>query len=152
MLSDELRAFLRDGLDVQLATRDAGLKPHGTRICALRVDADGTHVEVFAPKAGVGTVLDNLRANGRVALMCSRASDSRTLQLKGSYVSHRPAKPSERAFVAAQWALFEQDLTRLGLPTGILATWTMWPSVVVRVRVEQVYEQTPGPGAGAAIA
>lgn len=152
MLTSDVQAFLREGLDVQLATRDAHLQPHGVQISALRVAEDGAHVEVFAPKVGAAAALANLDANGRAALMCSRASDNRTLQLKGSFVSHRPATRSERGFVTDQRAKFEDDLTRIGLPLGLLASWPVWPSVVIRIRVEQVFEQTPGPGAGAAIA
>lgn len=151
MLSDELVTFLEEGLDVQLATRDDALRPSGVRVSAVRVEPGGEHVEAFIPKVGAAATLANLRSNGQAAMMCSRASDSRTYQLKGLLVSTRAAAAAERAFVSAQWRKFQEDIGQIGFPLVATATWKTWPSVVIRLRVTSVFVQTPGPGAGAAL-
>ena len=149
MLTNELMAFLKGGLDLQLATRDDAFRPSGVRVTAIAVDHDGQHLDLFIPKVGAEVTLANLRSNGQAALLCGHASDNITYQLKGAFVSTRAAAARDRAFVEAQWIKFQDDLQRIGFPATATATWTTWPSVKVRIRLTAVFLQTPGPGAGA---
>ena len=40
----------------------------------------------------------------------------------------------------------------VGLPRVATDGWVMWPAVAVRFRVNALFDQTPGPGAGAPLA
>jgi hypothetical protein len=39
----------------------------------------------------------------------------------------------------------------IGLPGKATATWNLWPSVAVRIKVTALFSQTPGPEAGAVL-
>jgi hypothetical protein len=58
----------------------------------------------------------------------------------------------ERAAVEAQWDRWLDRLTTIGYPRPTFAHWTTWPCVAIRVRVNAIFNQTPGPGAGAPLA
>ncbi len=149
MLSKELSGFLEEGLGSHLASRNERLEPNAARVSALAVEGDGLHVVAFVPDAGAEAVLPDLRANGQVAVVCARPPDERGCQLKGTFVEARPARDDERAFVTDQWERFRDRLELIGLPRVATDGWTAWPCTAIRIRVQAVFDQTPGPGAGA---
>jgi hypothetical protein len=151
MLDKELAAFLEQGLAIQMATRDESLRPNGARVSALRVEDEGESVVAYVPTVAAGPLLDDLHANGQAAIVCVWPPDERGCQVKGLYVDWRDATPDEQAFVAAQWERFRDSLELVGLPRIASESWIIWPSVAIRVRIRQVFDQTPGPGAGAAL-
>ena len=148
MIDRELAAFLEEGLVVHLGTRNAHLEPNGVRVTAVMVDADGSHVMAYVPKVAAGRVLGDLEDNGLAALVFVRPTDDRACQVKGVFVGSRAASARERAAVTAQWDRVRQGLERVGIPRTLSDSWTIWPSVALRVRVTDLFNQTPGPGAG----
>jgi hypothetical protein len=148
MVSDDLAAFVRSGVSIYVGTRDAHLEPHGTRVSALRVEEDGVHVVAFLFEGAAEPILRDLEDNGQVALAVSRPTDHRSCQLKGTFVESRPVLPDEREEVERQADRFLRELETIGIPRALTSRWNLWPCLALRVRVERVYEQTPGPGAG----
>jgi len=149
MLDKELAAFLEEGLSIYVATRNERLEPNGARGSAVKVDADGTHIVVFVPAVSAGTVLNDVRSNGQIAVVLTRPPDDRGCQAKGVFVEARDAAEDERAFVVSQWERFRDRLELVGLPRVATDGWVVWPAVAVRFRVNALFDQTPGPGAGA---
>ena len=152
MVAPELRAFLEGGLAIHLGTRNAALLPNGARAAALRVEEDSLHLQVYLADVAAPRVLPDLHANGAAAVMVARPVDDRACQIKGIFVNARPAEPQERAFVEQRWALFLDNLERIGIPRAATASWITWPAVVIRIRATAIFEQTPGPDAGALLA
>jgi hypothetical protein len=72
--------------------------------------------------------------------------------VKGEFVAMRQADETEQAPVVAQWNGFVTSLEHVGIPRALTAAWTTWPAVAIRLRVTALFEQTPGPGAGAPLA
>jgi len=151
-LSEDLAAFLVSGLSISVATRDADLAPTGLRAWAAVVDREREHVEVFFHAKNSDEVLANLEENGRIAVLFVHPSTSRACQLKGIFAGSRRAKPSERREVERQVDGFFADLEVIGIRRDVTGGWKYWPSVAVRFRVEETFDQTPGPGAGGRIA
>ena len=151
MIDDQLAGFLQEGLAIHLGTRSEGLQPNGGRAVAVKVEADGVHVVVYMAQAAAERVLGDLEENGQAAVVFCRPMDDRACQVKGVCVSVRPAMAEERAFVAAQWDRFLGQLEQIGIPRAVAAGWIMWPAVAVRLRTTALFNQTPGPDAGAAL-
>ena len=86
---------------------------------------------------------------GQAALCFARPVDDHACQVKGTYVEARSATKAERAIVDAQWDQSLRQLEQIGIPRQLWAGYAVWPCVAVRVRVTEVFDQTPGPGAGA---
>jgi hypothetical protein len=152
MIDEELAAFLEEGIAIHIGTRNAVLEPSGARVVAVAVEADGTHVVAFVPKIAAATVLADLESNGQVALVFARPPDERACQLKGTFIDARQASDDQQPMVQQQWGRWLQRLTTIGYPLEIFAGWTTWPCMAVRVRINAIFNQTPGPGAGAPIA
>lgn len=149
MIDRELAAFLEEGLVIHLGTRNARLEPSGTRVAAVTVEPDGLHVTAYLPKIAAPHHLANLQDNGQAALVAVRPIDDRGCQVKGRFVGARPAGPREKAVVLTQWERARQTLERIGVARALSDAWVVWPAVAVRVQVTALFNQTPGPGAGA---
>ena len=149
MIDREMAAFLEEGVVIHLGTRNADLEPSSARVTAVKVDADGTHVTAYVPKVAAARVLRDLENNKQAALVFVRPTDDRGYQVKGVFVASTAAASRERAMVTDQWDRSRRSLERIGFPRALTDSWTIWPSVAVRIRITDLFHQTPGPGAGA---
>jgi hypothetical protein len=149
MLSPELVSFLESGVSILVATRDARLVPESTRAIGARVEAGGVELVVFLPDAISATTLANLRENGRVAVAFSRPHDNRSFQVKGRALAVEPAAAEGRAVIERYRCAWSGALAAVGVPPRLSLRAAHWPAHGVRIGVEAVFVQTPGPGAGA---
>ena len=152
MIDPQLRAFLEGGQSIHIASRTARLEPNGARASAVRVEDDHLHVMVYVPEVAAGRVVPDLRANGAAAVSFARPVDDRACQIKGIFVEARPATDAERSLVEQQSLGFRANLERIGIPHVVTTGLIIWPSVAIRLRATAIFEQTPGPGAGALVA
>lgn len=149
MVSAELAEFIQSGVSVLAGTRDARLMPDAMRGMGVRVEEGGAELTVFLPAATSARAIANLRANGCIAVCFSRPSDHRSIQLKGQAVAIREADASERAAVERYRGELAQALAFVGVPISTTLRMAHWPCHAIRMRIDAVYQQTPGPGAGA---
>ena len=149
MIEPELRAFLEGGVGIHIGSRTATLEPNGARVTAVKVEDDLLHLLVYVPEVAAGRVLPDLQANGAAAVVFARPVDDRACQIKGIFAGSRPAVADERRFVEQQWQAFLDNLEKIGIPRVGASGWITWPSVVIRIRATTIFEQTPGPQAGA---
>ena len=149
MISGDLRAFFESGISILVGTRDARLVPAVMRAVGARVEASGAELTVFLPDVTSAKILANVRDNGRMAVTFSRASDHRSLQVKGTVISCAPATRADRDAIDLYRLSYARELSVIGLPPRLTLRVAHWPAHAVRLRVESVFAQTPGPGAGA---
>ncbi len=152
MISSELATFLESGISMLVGTRDARLFPDSLRIVGARVGAEGLELTVYIPVATGATAVANLRDNGRIAVCFSRPMDHRTIQIKGRAIEIRDADDADRAVIDRYRAEFAETLAFVGLPSRVTLRMSHWPAHAVRIRVESIFVQTPGPGAGQPLA
>jgi hypothetical protein len=152
MITGELSGFLESGLGIHIGTRDGSLQPNGARAVAVKVEPDRVHLIVYVPEVAAPRVLPDLEANGQAAVDFGRPEDDRACQVKGFFVSARPATGDERLFVLAQRDGFLRQLEHIGIPRAVVSGWVTWPATAIRLKVTSLFEQTPGPGAGASLA
>ena len=152
MIDTSLTAFLEGGVGIHIASRDEALFPKGARALAVRVDEGGRELIVFLSTAAAQRIVPDLEANGQVAVGFGRPVDDRACQVKGVFVGSRPAVESERDIVTTQWNGFLDQLEQIGIPRAATGAWPTWPAVAIRLRVNALFNQTPGPGAGTPIA
>ena len=156
MIPAKVIRFLEDRASLGFAgTRDGNLVPSGHRVPGWHVDQSGRTLTVFMPDASATRLLEALRDNGRIALTFEEVGTHETYQVKGRYLSHRPVQPAEIAIAGAMRERFARGLRSLNNDeqvAALLAASIPRPSLAVDVGVEEVFVQTPGPGAGARIA
>lgn len=151
MLDDSLVAFLEQGLAINVGTRNARLEASAAYVGAAIVDPDRHHLTVYVPTVAAGSILDDLQSNGQAAVVFARPEDDRACQVKGTFVSARPATDDEELLVRGQFEAFLRQLEIIGMPGESTRPWLVWPAIAVRLRVTALFDQTPGPKAGAAL-
>lgn len=150
-MSPELAAFLESGLALVVGTTSAALRPDCAFGAGLRVHPDGCTVTLFLGTEPAATAIENLRANGAVAITASRPQDYRTFQLKGRAVRIEPVAQTERGVLLAYRQALVGQLEAVGWSPRLTRRLAVWPCVAVEVQVSAVYHQAPGPRAGAPV-
>ena len=151
MIPDRVVEVLGGPAFIQIGSRDEALRPAHTFAVGAIVHDDRQTVTVFVPTARSDRVLRDLQENGRIALGMALVSHE-SYQVKGTYVSSRPAVDAERARQEAYRAALLASALEAGYPEAIAWPLTMGlaytPAVAITFRAEQVFLQTPGPDAG----
>lgn len=152
MLAGELAAFLEGGCALIVGTVGADGAPHAGRGWGLEVvDGPSGRIRLLLDAADTAT-LANLDGDAAVAVT---GADVRTLhsrQLKGRALGTEPASGADRARAARFCdAMFADIEATDRQPRDLLDQIVPAAYVAVTVAVDAVYDQTPGPGAGAVI-
>jgi hypothetical protein len=147
-------AFIQGGVSVIVASRNADFIADVVRGCGCRVSRDRRQVTVLVEPSRAGTLLTDIAANGRVAVVFSQPSTHRTIQLKGSDASIVKVTPSDRAIAVRHLAAWKEELSSIGY-TPDFAGALRGPAehlAAIRFTPSAAYQQTPGPGAGQRLA
>lgn len=148
LMNDEFAAFLESGLSIVVGVRDDALRPDGARAWALKVHEDRAHVTTYLLSKAAPALLEILRSHPEIAMAIDRPTDARACQVKGVFVASRRARVAERSEVERQVEGFLTHLEALGIPRALTGGWEFWPCVAIDLRITEIFEQTPGPGAG----
>ena len=151
LLDEDNAAFIQTGVSILAASRDDALVPSIARASGCRVSADRRRVSVFlALTQGVALVAD-VRRCARVAVVFSRPSTHRTLQLKADDAVVRAATGEEAAIVATYVEAFGREIGLLGHTEEQARTLFGYRPddlVAIDFTPNAAFEQTPGPKAG----
>jgi hypothetical protein len=151
VLDEEHAEFIQGGVSVIIATRNARLVADLARGCGCRVSRDRRLVTVLVDPDRAEALLQDIRANGMIAVVFSQPSTHRTIQLKGSDARRARVAAGDRAVVERTLAGWIEDLTSVGYTRELaraihggrparLAAMAFTP--------EAAFQQTPGPAAG----
>jgi hypothetical protein len=143
-------AFLKS-LTGFLASRDANNRPTACECVVMELDPETGVGEVAAVARFARKMTANLGDNGRFAVVVSRMwGDHRSAQIKGRCLGvSGPVRIPERVGPAIEG--LAEVLDTFSLPPRVARDFRAHgdePWYVVRVQVEEVFEQTPGPAAG----
>lgn len=123
-----------------LAARGWGMDWDGPRSARLLLDADDA---ATVAHAGAG---------GRIAVTAADVRTLRSVQVKGHCHGVEPATADDRGRARRFCDELYGDISRTdGTPLSVLERFTPADFVVCRLEVDQSFDQTPGPGAGAAV-
>ena len=148
MIPDSIVHFLETGVSVMVGTRNASLMPECTRAWGIQVAPDRHAVTIFLSEIFASETIDNLRANGMIAVTCTRPTDHITCQLKGRVTAITPMTRTGRDHCRQWHHDFTAELKAVGVPPELPEAWIVEPTVAVEFAVSAVFDQTPGPGAG----
>ena len=151
MIPGKIVRFLQQYANLAFAgTRDRNLVPHGHRVSGWRVDAEGRRLTAFVAEPFETHLLESLEDNGAIALTVEEFPSHETYQFKGRYLRQRPLQPEDIDIVNQIRARFVKNVRPLysDVPEDFFKAFVLKPGVAVEFEVEEVYLQTPGPGAG----
>jgi hypothetical protein len=139
---------LERGRSILLAAIDSKGFPSCCRGIAVNSTDDFATLTAYVPVATSQDVVANIAATRKLAVSSTQPLDHNSVQLKGTATNVRLARDDERQFVEEKLLEFADVLAECGLPRRITRAVTHWPAFAVEMKVEQVFEQTPGPKAG----
>jgi len=151
MIPGKIVRFLDRANVSHAGTRDRNLVPHGHRVSGWRLGADGRTLIVLLPEGARAHLLESLEDNGQFAVTLEEYPAHETYQFKGRYVRHRPVDGED---IEVADRLRERFLNSVIQFFGESAAspvraFSQRPSLAVEFLVDEIYVQTPGPGAGA---
>jgi hypothetical protein len=149
MSNPRLQEWLQGGESIIVGTADADGVPSACRGIAIAAGKDPDTLTLYLPAATAHEALANIATTRRVAFAASHPLSHRTVQVKGVTRGVRLAPPVDEAFVRMRWGQLADVLDQIGLPRGVLHSAAHWPAFAVEMSIEQIFDQTPGPNAGA---
>ncbi len=142
MISAELSDFVHGAIAIVLATADDELRPQIRRAWGPLVDADRGVVTMCVEAGREGEIVPGTR----IAVTCVRPSSYRGMQFKGEVVATEPPTPEQLKRVEEHAIAFEREAAPLGLADA--RRIVRGEFVATSVVVDELFRQTPGPGAG----
>jgi hypothetical protein len=141
--------FIHGGVAVGVATRDDDLKPEFARGWGPEVSADRRTLTLCVTAPPGSPMRTNLDRNGAVAVGFSPPTIARALQVKGVATVMGEPDAADLERVERHVRAFVAEAARVGAPTELSERMFMRPGLVtIRLPVDEVFDQTPGPTAG----
>lgn len=146
-----LRVATDGGTSVLVGSADANAVPACCRGIAVSTDATLARATVYVPAGTSQDVIANAATTKKLAVMITRVVEHVGVQLKGTVEAIRMAADDEAPFVRRRLSEFADVLDEIGLPRRIFRSVNHWPAFAIDVKVEEVFDQTPGPRAGSCL-
>lgn len=153
LIDEELAGFLQSGISMHAASVGPGNVPHLTRAAGCRVERDRRSVTVYVVESQSRELLEQLRANGSIAVVFTKPRSARTVQLKGTDARIAPVRPQDAVDVDRQVGAFDAELRAMGFPERFgwtLAGGSALGLAAIAFTPSSAFVQTPGPSAGTA--
>lgn len=145
----ELAAFMAQGVAVIVATRNDDRQPEITRGWGPDVSADGRQLTLCVSVPPASATRENLESNGEIAITFSLPTTYRSVQVKGRATLDGDPTAEQQSRMESHLALFVEDVAQLGLSARVASRLMSPPFAAVTCSVRELYDQTPGAGAGA---
>lgn len=156
MIPTKILRFLEERANIGFAgVRDRNLAPSGLRLSGWQADAAGRTLTAFVPQPWATRLVELVRENRAIAVTIEEAGTHETYQFKGRYLSHRPVQADEAAIASRARDRFAKGLLQWGPAdermAALIKASIPLPGLAVEIEVDEVFLQTPGPGAGGRI-
>ena len=152
VIDQALADFLESDMAILVAACDAASNPTISRGYGMRVAQDRARVTVFVTRQQSAAILRDVEQTGRIAVNATRISDYESYQLKGNQPQTVEPGQADRQHTDHYIKGLRSEMAKVGItPTqidNILRSYDSEPLVGISFTVQEVYCQTPGPGAG----
>jgi hypothetical protein len=146
-----LRVATDGGTSVLVGSADSNAVPACCRGIAVSTDASLARAVIYVPVATSRDVIANAATTKKLAVIVTRVVEHVAVQMKGTVEAIRLAADDEAPFVRRRLSEFADVLDGIGLPRRIFRSVNHWPAFAVELKVDEVFDQTPGPRAGSCI-
>ena len=148
MISADLVEFLNGPVVLLVGTRDENMRPSAAYPFGCVTDGEDDTITFFLPNVEGGAVLRDLKQNGKVALTAVEGISHLAYQFKGTYIESRAVDEQEKALQDAYKEKVIPHYLKKGVAEAYFGRIVYDPSTAVTFRVEEIFDQTPGPAAG----
>jgi hypothetical protein len=155
LLPPDLLSMMDRGVSVIVGSRDQALRPSVMRAVGSQVADDGRSITVFLSRRQSRQLIQDISANGHVAVVFSEPATHRSVQVKSSRAVIRNAQAADEPVLARYLASMEVEVQRVGYPppvTRAMLAHRLEDVLAITFEPEQAFDQTPGPKAGTPLA
>jgi hypothetical protein len=134
---------------IWLSNNNAMLQTSIVRVMGAKVEENKQHIIMYVPTVLGAELLQNLSFTSKLTFLTAAIFTYESYQIKGSYVSQQACTEKDIDFQRQYIHGFTDALACQGLSKekGFKAYYQQ-PSIALRLRAEEVYEQTPKQGTG----
>jgi hypothetical protein len=143
---------LAENVSVMVGSVDSRGEPSTCRALALTSTDELSTLTVYVPVSTSRDTIANIAATGRLTVVATHPIDHHSWQLKGTAATARLAREDEAETAHRGLRGFAALLNTIGIPPRVTNAVAWWPAFAIEMRVEEIFDQTPGPGAGARVA
>ena len=144
MLKPELVSFIQEGVAIMVGTRNQELLASGTRGYGIYVHDNLQELTVYLNAQAFLAKKENLLANGEMSLALARPTDYRSIQIKGKYLRYRDVDDRDKILIQRYLNLFVDQVVKASADRLPYLRMPSLPAVAVTMKIEMVYNQTPG--------
>jgi hypothetical protein len=152
-LNDQILAFLHRAVSIVTSSRDEHLIPSLVRARGWRaVGAPATRLRIFVSSAAAAKLLDDVRRTQRIATAFSHPGTHHAMQFKGTDAIVTAIDAEDAQAIARCVDAFTTQIATLGYEEHFLRTFIdpqLGDDVAIEFTPTDVFQQTPGPNAGA---
>jgi len=148
MNSDELLEYLHGAVVLAVGTRDEKLRPDVAWGMGVKAAPGAKSLTIYIPDNENEQTLKNIASNGAIAVTVGEPVTHKTVQIKGTVTAHRPTDSAEQGIQEIYRSKITAMLDQVGIGGKHARYRRLTPSTAVEFSVEQIFDQTPGPGAG----
>jgi hypothetical protein len=148
LLSDSLIELIESGVGIEVGTRDQQNVPEAQPALGAKVNHREATITLFLQAPLAARTRTNVEANGLVAVTFSRILDSFSVQLKGTARVVGEASAEHHAIAERYLVAFAEQLSIVGVPRSVTRRIRLRPGLVLEFTPLEVFQQTPGAGAG----
>lgn len=154
IISDYLRAFVQSGVSISLSSASETRVAYVTKLQGCRVSSDRRRITVFASCTASADVIRCIAVNRTVTAVFCRAPTDETYQIKGREPRIEALLPGDVPLLLSYRKAFAKEIEHFGFPAQLTDTLFDFPQedlVAISFEPLAVFDQTPGPKAGAAV-
>lgn len=154
-LSDAVLSFIASCGSIRLASRTATFRPVAGRGLAVVVpDRDHRRLRVCVSTPACRPLLDAVQETAMIAVALSQPLTHRSMQIKGQDATLTDIQTEDRQQIERLRRIMTLELRELGYGSTLLESF--WksaddPLTGITFTATALFDQTPGPAAGAAI-
>jgi len=154
MIPGKILRFLDEHANIATsATRDQDLRPYVHRVTGWRVGADRNILTCMFPALFLDHLVESLQDNGHLSATIDEFPSHESYQFKGRYLRHREIDTEDlavQARIRGRWVKGVRSIFP-EIPEDVLGAYIIAAALAVDFQVQEIYLQTPGPGAGTRI-
>lgn len=144
----ELKELIEAGVGMVVATRDAEMRPDLCVAMGVSWSEDPQFFTVYIDSQRSKQALRNIQDNSHIAVSLSRPCTFKAAQLKGRVVKVREMNDLDRE-QSKKWSEgYRKEIRLIGVMSDAALGLLRNPDTAAEVRIENIYNQTPGPNAG----
>lgn len=151
MVPPEIVDFIYSSHAGAIGSRDENLVPIVRRCVGTDINDTKAIVMVYVVQSQHKQMLKNFNDNGRVSLILVEWPSHRSYQFKGQFLRAREMTADEAVFQQQFREKYMSIGREAGYPDELVERFVYQADLAIEFKVEKIFNQTPGPGAGKAV-